>query len=40
VVRPWLHCPEIDEVDEIPLENIISCDNEPLKVGKKVEYRI
>jgi hypothetical protein len=23
VVRPYLHCPEIDEVDEIKYENIL-----------------
>lgn len=39
-IRPWLHCPEIDEVDDVPLENIISSDNEVLQMGSRVVYEI
>jgi hypothetical protein len=39
-IRPRLHCPEIDEVDEIPLEHLISCDDELVQIGSRVKYRV
>ncbi|MDD2536903.1 MAG: DUF559 domain-containing protein [Candidatus Absconditabacteria bacterium] len=37
-VRPCLHCPEIDELDEISLEQIIACGDEDLMLASKIEY--
>jgi len=38
-IRPEIHCPEIDSVDEVKLENVIVCFNgEEIEVGSKVEY--
>ena len=38
-IRPEIHCPEIDSVDEVKLENVIACfDGEEIEVGSKVEY--
>ena len=38
-IRPEIHCPEIDPVDEVWLEDIIQCfDGEEVKIGSKVEY--
>jgi hypothetical protein len=37
-VRPRLHCPEIDEVDDISLEQVVSCDDEEVEIGSRVEY--
>ena len=41
-VRPYLHCPEIDEVDEIKYNNIIWVYNEDgvVDIGELVEYKI
>ena len=40
-VRPELHCPEIDPIDEVRLENVIQCfDWEEIEIGSKVEYVI
>ena len=41
-VRPRLHCPEIDEVDEISMENIVGTfeGNNELKIGDKIVYMI
>lgn len=39
-IRPVLHCPEIDEEDELPLEQVIaSLDGEALRVGSQVTYQ-
>ncbi|GHV26162.1 hypothetical protein FACS1894176_06320 [Bacteroidia bacterium] len=37
-VRPWLHCPDIDEVDDISLEQVVSCEDEEVGIGSKVKY--
>lgn len=38
-IRPELHCPEIDSLDEIKLENIISSDSgDEVDIWSKVEY--
>lgn len=38
-VRPILHCPEIDEEDEIKIEQILeSLDGEELRVGSEIRY--
>lgn len=38
-VRPEIHCPEIDPVDEVNLENVIQCfDWDEIEIGSKVEY--
>ena len=38
-IRPEIHCPEIDPVDEVRLENVIQCfDGEEIEIGSKVEY--
>jgi hypothetical protein len=38
-IRPEIHCPEIDLVDEIKLENVIQCfDGVEIEIGSKVEY--
>ena len=38
-IRPEIHCPEIDPVDEVWLENVIQCfDGEEIEIGSKVEY--
>ncbi len=38
-IRPEIHCPEIDPVDEVKLENVIQCfDGEEIETGSKVEY--
>ncbi|MDR2190004.1 MAG: hypothetical protein LBP53_02165 [Candidatus Peribacteria bacterium] len=39
-IRPRLHCPDIDEIDEIAFEQVLASDDEPLQVGSKVEYRL
>jgi len=41
VVRPYLHCPEIDETDEIKIENITWVYNEDgiIDIGELVEYK-
>lgn len=40
--RPRLHCPEIDEVDEIPMKNVIATFNEKneLEIGDKIVYTL
>lgn len=42
VVRPWLHCPEIDEYDEISLEKVIGTyeNKDELDVGDKILYTV
>ncbi len=38
-VRPFLHCPEIDEEDEIMMDQILeSLDGQDLKVGSEIRY--
>jgi hypothetical protein len=38
-IRPELHCPEIDSVDDVKLEKVIQCfDGEEIEIGSKVEY--
>jgi hypothetical protein len=32
VVRPWLHCPEIDEVDEVLVEQVLACEGNCLEI--------
>ncbi len=41
-VRPWLHCPEIDEYDEISLEKVIGTyeNKDELDVGDKILYTV
>jgi hypothetical protein len=41
-VRPWLHCPEIDEYDEISLEKVIGTyeNKDELDVGDKIIYTV
>ena len=40
VVRPELHCPEIDSYDEISLEQVTGVfeDKEELDIGDKISY--
>lgn len=42
IVRPRLHCPEIDELDEIPMKNVIASFNnkKELEIGKKIIYTV
>lgn len=38
-IRPELHCPEIDPIDEVKLENVVQCfDGEEIEIGSKLEY--
>lgn len=38
-IRPEIHCPEIDPVDEVRLENVSQCfDGEEIEIGSRVEY--
>ena len=38
-IRPEIHCPEIDPVDEVKLENVIGCfDGGEIEIGSRVEY--
>ena len=38
-MRPFLHCPEIDEEDEITMDQILeSLDGQDLKVGSEIRY--
>ena len=38
-IRPEIHCPEIDSVDDVELENVIGCfDGEEIEIGSRVEY--
>ena len=38
-IRPETHCPEIDPVDDVKLENIIQClDGGEIEIGSMVEY--
>ena len=40
-IRPKIHCPEIDSVDEVRLENVVACfDGEEIEIWSKVEYVI
>jgi ribosomal protein S12 methylthiotransferase len=39
-VRPRLHSPEMDEVDDVVRDHIISVEGETLQVGSKVKYRV
>jgi hypothetical protein len=39
-VRPLLHCPEIDEVDIISPEKILSAECEELDKGVEIEYQM
>ncbi len=42
VIRPRLHCPEIDELDELPIKNVIATfdrKNE-LEIGDKIVYTL
>lgn len=36
VIRPWLHAPEIDEVYELPLQQIKKSDLKHLHIGQKI----
>ena len=42
VVRPILHCPEIDSYDEISLEQIVGKygDEEALQIGDRIVYKV
>jgi len=42
VVRPRLHCPEIDEYDEISLKQVIRSTEgkNELEIGDKIVYRV
>ena len=41
MVRPFLHCPEIDEEDEIQVEQVMQCfDGEELTLGSRIAYRL
>lgn len=41
MVRPFLHCPEIDEEDEIQIEQVMQCfDGEKLTLGSRIAYRL
>ena len=38
-IRPEIHCPEIDLLDDVKLENVIQCfDGEEIDIWSKVEY--
>jgi hypothetical protein len=38
-IRPEIHCPEIDSIDEVVLENVVGCyDWDTLDIWSKVEY--
>ena len=38
-IRPEIHCPEIDPIDEIILENVVQYfDGDEIEIGSKVEY--
>ena len=38
-IRPEIHCPEIDPIDDVKLENIIQCfDSDEIDIWSKVEY--
>ena len=38
-IRPEIHCPEIDSLDDVKLENVIQCfDWEEINIWSKVEY--
>ena len=38
-IRPEIHCPEIDPVDDVVLEDVTQCfDGEEIEIGSKVEY--
>ena len=38
-IRPEIHCPEIDLIDEVELENVIQCfDGDEIDIWSKVEY--
>ena len=40
-MRPFLHCPEIDEEDEIQVEQVMQCfDGEELTLGSRIAYRL
>ena len=40
-MRPSLHCPEIDEEDEIQFEKVMQCfDREELTLGSRIAYRL
>ena len=39
-VRPSLHCPEVDELDDIQLSAILSSENEQLHIGSKITYTL
>jgi ribosomal protein S12 methylthiotransferase len=39
-VRPRLHCPEIDEVDDIPLQQVTSCDDTEITIESRIMYTI
>lgn len=42
IIRPRLHAPEIDDIDKIPLKNIIATFNgkNTLEIGDKIVYTI
>ena len=42
VVRPRLHCPEIDSYDEIPIKNVIGSfeSKNELEIGDKIIYSV
>ena len=42
VVRPWLHCPEIDSYDEISLKQVIGTfeDKNKLEISDKIVYTV
>ena len=42
VVRPWLHCPEIDSYDEIDVKQVIGTYEEKseLEIGDKIVYLV
>lgn len=41
MVRPFLHCPEIDSEDEIDLDQILeSFDGKEVQIGTRVRYQL
>jgi len=42
VVRPWLHCPEIDSYDEITVKQVIGTFKKKgeLAIGDKIIYTV
>lgn len=42
VVRPWLNCPDIDEVDEISVKHVVATfdGKKELEIGDKIVYTV